>query len=389
MRLFRQLAADRKGVVALMMGIAAGPLAIAVGITVDYAQLVECQTTLQDAVDNAALAGATVYNTSAASSEAVTVATTYVSTASMPASMKLGTPTVTAASGTTNFNGSSYNVTVTTSAKVTVPFLSKVYTSFTISATATASNPIATIKYTAGTFGSSAADWDAVYLYPVPMSNGKPVYNSLPSSSSFYEIGSNCNKSSSNYSSSSMCNGQSGATISSTQTMPTITSTQPVAYVLSNMTYGLSSSSTAATNGYGSQAGHTNYFFSAYEAMGEPPSQGANYSYQSNGRTVTTTYPTASSSLPNCSLTVQQVNSASPPTSPPYQNVCFTDTSSQSGYQYAALSCAAMNGKSYMLWWNDMGGSKDDKDYNDSYFIVSCTVGAGSGTGNTQVVLTN
>ena len=47
-----------------------------------------------------------------------------------------------------------------------------------------------------------------------------------------------------------------------------------------------------------------------------------------------------------------------------------------------------MNGNTYKYWWNDMGGGGDDKDYNDSYYTFSCTVGAGSGTGNTEVVLT-
>ena len=397
-RHIRRLAADRRGVVALLTGVSALPLALTVGLSIDFAQLVECKTTLQDAVDDAALAGATVYNTTAGSSEAVTVATNYIGTAPLPASMKLGTPSVTAASGYTNFNGSAYNVTVTASAKVAVSLLSTIYGSFTISATATASNPIVALKVNTGAFGSSASDWDSVYLYPVPMSNGKPAYGSFPSLSSFYEIGTNCNKAdSSSYTSSSLCVGQSGATMPSNQTMPTITATQPIAFVLENMTGGVSA---YGNNGYGAQQGHINLFLSANEEVNEPPSQFTNYSYNTTSTvqtrqgpqtvtsTVTTTYPTTSATLPNCSLLVQQVTTTSLPTAPPYKNACFSDTSSQSGYQYAAMSCASMNGNTYMYWWNDMGGGSDDHDYNDAHFSISCTVGQGSGTGNTEVVLT-
>ena len=116
LRSLHHLAGDRRGTVGIIMTVAIMPLIIAVDCSFEYAQLVEYQTALQDAVDNAALAGATVYSSSSGSSAGITVATDYINAMPLPAGMKLGTPKVSAASGNTNFNGSAYNVTVTASA---------------------------------------------------------------------------------------------------------------------------------------------------------------------------------------------------------------------------------------------------------------------------------
>lgn len=361
------------------------PMMVAVGVGAGYAQLSETDTWLQDAVDNSALAGASAYTDSTQGSSAQTIGANYISKTPLPAGITLVSSNVTAAQDPSNLG---YNVTVTAVAKLNAPILSSVLSYTTISATATARNPTVNLKLSTSHFGTSAADWNSIYYYPVPMSNGQPQYNSVPALSQFYEVGTNCNNGSTNWSSSSRCNTSAGGAIPNNKTPPTIGATQPIAFVLENMTAGLSSSSSPsyASNGFGSKAGNINYFSSAFEEAAEPPSQQTNY-YNSLLYNVTTTYPTAtSSSTPNCSLIVQQVTGTSTPTTPPYGGSCFSTSSTSSGFQNGALSCAQMNGKTYMFWWNDMGGSGDDHDYNDAYYTVTCSI-VGSATGNTQVVL--
>jgi Flp pilus assembly protein TadG len=384
-RSLARLRPDRRGVVAIITALLILPMVLAVGMSIDYARMAQSHTALQDAVDNAALAGATVYQAPGQSSAAVTVATNYFNAAQLPSMLTVAPPTVSAASGT---NGSSYDVTVTASATIVPAFLRFVKSSFTMTATATASNPAVRVTVSAFSFNTGASDWNAVWLYPVPMNNGQPDYGTIPSQSSFYEVGSSCNASSNNYSSSSRCNGSMGATVSSTQTMPVIAATQPIGFAFQNMTAGLSG---AGPNYYGSPTGHINWFYSALEAIGQPPSQNTKYTYTtySNGRytTVTTTYPTTSnSSTPNCSLLVQKLTTSTIPSDPPTSG-CFSVTNTASGYPYTALSCAAMNGSTYIYWWNDMGGGRDSA-YNDLRYAVTCSVGSGSGSGKTQVLLT-
>jgi hypothetical protein len=54
-------------------------------------------------------------------------------------------------------------------------------------------------------------------------------------------------------------------------------------------------------------------------------------------------------------------------------------------------SCSDLSGNSYKYYWNDMGGTTDDLDYNDMEYTFSCSGGSGSGNGtsNAQPVLTN
>jgi len=65
------------------------------------------------------------------------------------------------------------------------------------------------------------------------------------------------------------------------------------------------------------------------------------------------------------------------------------------GIQYSAPTCSQLSAlantgsaPAAVFWWNDEGGGKDDYDYNDAYFAATCTVGGGTASGNTEVVLT-
>ena len=380
-----RLVRDQRGAVAAFTAVMAIPMLVAVGVGAGFAQLAETDTWLQDAVDNSALAGAAAYTDTTQNSIAQTIGTNYIGKTPLPAGITLVSTSVSAAQDPNNLG---YDVTVTATAKLSSPILSNILSYPNVSATATARNPSVKLTLSTNHFAASAADWNSVYYYPVPMQNGQPQYNSVPSLSSFYEVGSNCNGNSINWSSSSRCNTSSGGAIPNNTTPPTIGATQPIAFVLENMTAGLSPSSKSSyvSNAFGSKAGNINYFSSAFGEAAEPPSQYTNY-YNLLLNTSVTVYPTTVlSSAPNCSLIVQVVNPSNLPTSPPSSGSCFPTSSTTSGYQYGALSCAQMNGNTYMFWWNDMGGPTDDHDYNDAYFTVSCTI-VGSATGNTQVVL--
>lgn len=384
---FHRLSRDRKGAIAVLAGLLALPLALAVGASIGYAQLASGDTWLQDAVDNSALAGAAVYTDSTQSSAAQALAVNYMGKMPTPAGITIVSTTVTAVQDSSSLG---YNVTVTATAKLTSPVMPSLLASPSFTETAIARNPTVLLNVLTNHFATSASDWNSIYYYPVPMLNGQPQYNTVPDLSQFYEVASNCNATyNSGWTSKSRCNNSSGA-IPNNATKPIITSTQPISFVLENMTAGLISStstnSTYTSNSYGSKAGNINYFSSAFEAAAGPPSQSTNY-YNSVLNNTTTYYPTASSSsILNCSLLIQIVNPSNLPSTAPTTGSCFATNSTVTGYQYTALTCASMAGKTYMFWWNDMGGSKDDHDYNDASYTFSCSVVGGS-TGNTQVVL--
>lgn len=376
---------DRKGGIATMTAIMLLPLMLTVGAAMDFARLAKGQIELQDAADAAALAGAASYNDSTQASNAVKVATNYFNSFSFSKDLVFSSSglSITAGTGTLPSGISAYEVTVTTTASLNSTLMSLAsFSIFSLTATAVAANPIVIPKFNFGGFGAQAADWNTVYMYGVLLdSSGNPEYTTLSSNlQNYYELGSNCNSSSNNYSSNSRCVGQYGASIPSNQTFPTITATQPIAFMLVNMTDGLSSTSSNGygNNGYGSPPGDFNLFSSAYEMAGNPPSQYTNNRMFDNSGAVTNYYMISSNSTPNCSLIVEPVVPGSIPNSPPVSGTCFSATAMNSGYQYAAQSCAKMAGRTFMYWWNDEGGPSDDDDYNDSYYTVSCTTGTGA-----------
>ena len=60
-------------------------------------------------------------------------------------------------------------------------------------------------------------------------------------------------------------------------------------------------------------------------------------------------------------------------TTPPASSQCFTTLPS-----YAYPSCAQLNGQYANYYWNDMGGTTDDKDYNDAEISAKCSAGSGN-----------
>ena len=231
-----------------------------------------------------------------------------------------------------------------------------------------------------------------------------PDYANYPTDpSKFYQIGSNCSSGKSHaWSSSSLCNtvASQNCTVqgaaSAPAPIPAVSPNQPLAIMVVNMTSGVGN---YGGNSFGTKVGSCQVFTSALLSLQQAPSQLADQSATKlNGINATAILRNASlkyvapigqtttyaAETNNCALLVQVVDPNNLPNVPPYSGSCYSPsdpTETQSGKQYANLSCAQMNGRTFMYWFNDMGGGGDDKDYNDLSFSITCSAPAGTGTG--------
>jgi Flp pilus assembly protein TadG len=429
----RAFRGDRRGGTGVAFALMMSCFMCFVGAAVDLKRATDIRVIWQDAADLAALAGATRYTDSTQAANAKQVATTYFG-ATVPSMTTLSyitaesAPTVTTGTGTLSTGQSSYQVTVAATVTISTTFMELWETTMTVGVTATAANPIVTPVFSTAVFSSGdpanpiVLDDDTVYVYPVPMLNGQPQYGTLPSSSQLYEIGRN----------------NPLFPVSATQTFPTMTATQPFAFALRNVTgglvpYGLDGRCLVplapAANAYGvstnlfefypivieapltvvnptpSPASY-NWFYSAYLALGEAPTQSTNYTYYFaftirlsplaclslpllGAPNTTTTYPTTT----NCSFQAEIDNAGTATANNPPQTGCFSPTATP-GVGYAAMNCEQLGTNKFAVWWNDMGGvtahllgyvGDDRKNYTSAFFTVSCA----NASAITQVVLIN
>jgi Flp pilus assembly protein TadG len=407
---------DSRGGIAIMMAFLILPLILGAGLSVDLARLVIAQTTLQSSVDSAALAGASAWQGSTSTVSTTTIATNYFNRTIQAAGVTLtGAPTVVAGNGT--YNGSStYNVQVSAKATLRTVFMSiGGIASLSLNASATAANPAVhpVVTLVTNTGNNYAYDWNSAYMYAVPVNgSGTPDFTSMPPMSQFYEIDSNCNSSDGAYMANAMCNGQFGATVPTTTNFPTISATTPIAFLFVNMTDG---SRSAADGGYGpnmynSQPGYYNVMNTEWMSTGSGTSSGwgpslntdntvgivqqltgytlnqpvkTNYAMKNN-QTASSPQP-GQTTGPNCALVITQENPTSIPNTIPHtlQYQCYKDTDTASGAQYINLSCQQIAGRTFQYWWNDMGASTDDYDYQNLIYTLQCLPGTGSPNGGT------
>lgn len=396
---------DRRGSISLMMAGTAIPLVIAIGVGIDIARLALAQVSMQAAVDGAALAGATVYTTTAANGAAQTVSQAYFDHYIQGATVTNVTRVATAQPGTTGNGSSSLNVAMAATGTMPTTFMQVAgFSTMTITAHAVAGQPAAQPKPPAagipiGTNTSSASDWNSAYMYPIPMdANGTVHYDQLPTADQFYQIGNNCRGSvDTSWSTNSPCNGRYGADwTGSTGTPPTYLQNQPIGFVLVNQTGGVmpysSGEEHSGKNFYGSPNNNYAVFETALLSLAKPPSLMADsqstksilnsYVYPS-GRSIgqpdnaNTNYYSVTN---NCSLLIQAYDTSKPlPSGPPQSGSCYQLSDTTTGYQFANLSCAQINGRTFIYWWNDMGGlNYDDRNYNDLSFQFSCTPSGGT-----------
>jgi len=438
-------AARQRGIYALAFAVLMLPLIAVVGCAVDYARVVQYKSDLQNAVDEAALAGAAALTNSDATTNSVAtaIATNYFNRAILPPSLSVSAPTVVANnSGTAtlpNGNGA-YSVKVSASATVSNTLFSMFIPSENLSATATAAEPLVTANITIGKQNDQACDLNTLYIYPVSKTSDGTAYDysingvtSLPTTS-FVQV-------------------------LPTAVLPPIAANQPLGVELKNQTNGICGGT--SPNSYGAANNATNTFYSSLLPNGMSPSENNNnltytattLSNKSNGKitsisvkpvgtgasttatgnslslstytgnancvasstttsgsTVTTNYTCttiykqqngSATALGNCSLYVQTgvtqayVNGLNGSSPAPTASSGHCSNPSQAGAQYAAPTCAQLsalanggNAPSAVFWWNDGGGAgTDDYDYNDAYFAANCTVSGGNADGNTEVVL--
>lgn len=338
-------ATDRHGGFSVWFAIMLVPLLILAGVGLDIGRGVNQKSQLQSAVDAAALAGAGAYKSAATLATATTVATNYMNNFKTSSGLTSLTFTVTPGTMTSGSSVNLYKMTVSASAPITNTLMSMQKASFTIAASATAQNPVYNIKIDASNFSSSAADVDTISWYIVPSDNSIPTNtNMLYSSASSTTTG--------------------AVTIQLTASdkigflLTNTTGSKPVTTCITILIFKQCSTSAAGygSNQYGGMQGSTHLIYSHLY----PPSKIA--------------YP--SSPTTNCSLQVLTSNSA------PLSGSCSSSLPS-----YATVNCVKASGLTLYFYWNDMGGSTDDKDYNDATYTVTCSkISSGISKG---LVLTN
>jgi Flp pilus assembly protein TadG len=496
MRKLLRLIGNETGAIGLTFALTLIPLLIIAGGAIDYARTIQYKSSLQAAVDGAALAGATAFSDSTQGATAIQVANNYFNHAILPASLHQTGATVTA-----NANGSinpalgdapAFTVTVKASATISTTLLSLFIPSVNISVSGTAGDPLVTPQLLFTNVNSVACDGNTVYLYEVPpKSSGSGFdFNSVPSltgSGNYYMIGSNYKK------------------VPTNQVLPTFTANQPLGVMLQNDTNGNTKSGCGVTvtgaNSYGAPNGATQYFYSSLLQAAKSPSENTNYDYTvavtstksgnstsitavtttvpagtlctagapcstplapstynilasylginasstysncttdapvKSGQKTTTTYhcttqyPTSTtSSRSNCSLYIQTgvsegyIDGLSTNSTAPAAAIgnCFSVTGG--GAEYAAPSCAQLSSlasgsgssaiaPAAVFWWDDAGGVGpgeqyygpashcsgrstngpgygEDCQYKNNFFAAKCTTTGGSGSGFTEVVLT-
>lgn len=341
----RSLAGNRRGAVSIALALLFVPTVMVIGAAVDYARLEQFKTQLQATVDSAALSGAAAYVTAADNGTAETVAGNYITSneALLPPHVGTITDTVTATQVTTGSN-QGYTVTVQATATVGTTFMRMITSTLTVSASATAVNPILTITLTANNFKASA--WDANTLWYWLISASAPTAVPNPN----------------NFASSQKL--ASNTTDDNSTVTFTASATQKIGLALQNVTggeggwYGCTQYEVAS--GYTTQAQcylHTQWFFSNIF----PPS---NNTYNLSGYQAVTS---------NCSVETNLTATLPTSLTPPTGGSCFSSLPTDS-----VFSCNMLTGQYLTYYWNDMGGTTDDKDYNDAELSISCSGASGN-----------
>jgi hypothetical protein len=372
-------------------------LVYAVGVAVDYMNAVNFRTTLQSTVDAAALAGATAFTACTTTgpgskSTAETVATNVFNATALPWHNGSITPTVSGSTTGVTCPGTgtptAYKMTVTVN-NVPVPttFMSAIMSSMSVSATATAINPVVTVTFNAGGWGSSAYDANYIYEYPIPSDGSVPAFDASQMGSSTAPNVTVDNTF--NFLFTNM-NSTSNGTI--TISMPV---SQKIGLMLYNVTGGRIHYGSGQYNGQSQGSAHASYSQKA-NPSGSVTTQVLDSNGNQTGSTSTNGGYTSgynnhgSSTVQNCSLqvvttfgngtavTASSINSI---TSANFQSITSPTTGNCYGntlQTHAAQSCEQLNGQAVYYEWNDMGGGYDDYDYNDAEFGIYCGTGTGS-----------
>jgi Flp pilus assembly protein TadG len=180
LEVFDRFARDRQGVVGVLSAIMLMTLLTAAGVAIDLSRAVQFRTALQNALDSAALAGASVYKDATKASAATAVANNYMNSIieSLPQNSGVSF------AATTGISARGFTVTVNASAPVPTTIMALFVSQVPVAATATAINPVVVVNFDlggAGNWFSDAADTNTVYWYIVPDDGSVPTPAQIPS----------------------------------------------------------------------------------------------------------------------------------------------------------------------------------------------------------------
>jgi Flp pilus assembly protein TadG len=147
---------DAHGGVALITAIGALPLLLFAGSAIDFARQVQSYRALTNAVDGAALAGATLLSESGYATDVPTLVRAYLTAAAAGTNITFGTPTIQVTANT---------VTVTLSATIHATLLGMLMATLPTSVSATAGGSTGVFSISATPNGTDAADLNSLYIY--------------------------------------------------------------------------------------------------------------------------------------------------------------------------------------------------------------------------------
>jgi len=414
---------DKRGNVSLVVAASLIPLTATVGLGIDISRLVHARETLRSATNAAALAGATYFTDASKGPAAVITARRYFDKYSVSPELTIPPSDVTVTAIPSGGGTTPNKVTVTATGTIPTTIMKLVgYSTMTIKSTAVAGidtvtpptlHPIITaapgtgsasqiLSHATATIG--AGDWNTAFMYPVPLLSGTPDYRvtSMPLISTMYEIGSTCGSVDTSWSPSARCNGLPRAIPAQNVNFPYYNPNQPLAFLFLDMNNGADSAPGGwgyGPNQYGTRPGDYHIMSTAplSQVSPEEPSSISDNSVNTlkvldpatfaNLNQGPTTF-TAQKKGYNCAVQIEDVTGVtSLPTYPPSRRAapdpagmrCFKigDAADDllSGRALANLSCNQIGGRTLMYWWNDMGFDKDDYDYRNLTYLLSCTAG--------------
>lgn len=321
------------GSVATWFALASATLLCFAGVGLDIGRGVNQKQQIQGAADAAALAGVSVFTDITQSSNAQAVSdnfiNTFASTSGIVFSSIKSTPSV-----VKNQNGdiTAYVMTVKTVSSIDNSLMKMASSSNTVTVQAVAQSAAYKAVISLNNWSSNAVDTNSISWYTVPPDNSIPAVTSL------------------------LFSNASGAPKSTgTVTIP-VTGTQKIGFLLTNVTDGNATVQTCTvfiifknctqSNDYGSnQYGGASKSVHLFYSHLTPPSKLAYLAVAQN-----------------CSLQVFVGATATPTTG------CTSSLPANSTF-----SCSQTSGLTLAFYWNDMGGSTDDKDYNDAVYTVTCS----------------
>ncbi|MCX7384708.1 MAG: Tad domain-containing protein [Alphaproteobacteria bacterium] len=382
--LLRRLLRTSRGTMATTFSLTILPIVLTVGGAIDFSRSVHFRAELQAVSDSAALAAAALWQ-GGTTTAATTAATNYVTAGASHLPPNNGVTQTIA----TSSSSIGYSVDLTLTASLTTTFLTFIIPTISVTVYSTALNPnpyghfcqgaaVSTAGLCGATsaFSASAADTNKIYWYYVP-SDG-----SAPADAAMTLLWSNA----------------SGSNVNPAP-IP-LTPSQQVGFAFRNTTgnYGTYQSCTGSggsrrcttvqnTNQYGAALNSTH---TAYSHLHPPTNSTNGYNSTNNPSNVNSINGTTGK---NCSLQVTVNNSSTgAATAATYSGSCPANTDAVTSW--AAPTCSALGSKVLTFYFNDMGGTSDDRDFNDAIFTYYCGgngTGAGGSTGSSiarSVILT-